>query len=343
MQDVPAVDDDVRSFAREVLAAEADAVRSLIDTIDDGFAAAVQLLLDLPGSAVTTGVGKAGHVARKCSATLASTGTPSHFLSPGDALHGDLGSVRRGDAVLFFSASGETDELVRLLDAVRRLGRPTVAICAGRASSLGEHADVVVPMGRVAEACPLKLAPSCSTTAMLALADALALSVMRQRNFTADDFAVFHPAGQLGRKLLRVEEAMSFRADENLPTAQQTETVGDVLQRVSRIPRRPGAVVVTDADRKLVGVFSDGDLRRLIVRDAASALTQTIGSVMTRRPKHLQNDALASDAVAIMRAHRIDELPVVDAAGVVAGLIDVQDLVVLRLFDEDRSAAAEAR
>src|SRR5688500_10177373 len=220
-------------FARSVIAEEAAAVGRMAAAMDEGFEKAVRLIVDCRGAVVTSGVGKAGHVARKTSATLASTGTPSHFLSPADAVHGDLGSVRNGDAILLFSASGESEEIVRLLGILRRLSHPMIAVTATRDSSLARHADATIAIGRIEEACPLGLAPTCSTTAMLAVGDALALSVMRERNFTADDFALFHPAGQLGRKLMRVHEAMSFRAGENLPLAVEDHTVGEILREVS--------------------------------------------------------------------------------------------------------------
>ncbi len=331
------VDDDaLHAFAAEVVGAEADAVRAMEAVVREAsFADAARRIRACRGAVVTTGVGKAGHVARKVSATLASVGTPSHFLSPGDALHGDLGSVRDDDLLLSFSASGETEELVRVQGVVRRMGLATLAICAGRESSLGRDADVVLAMGKVIEACPLKLAPSCSTTAMLALGDALALTVMRLRKFTASDFARYHPAGQLGRKLMRVDEAMTFRQGENLPLADASQTVGDVLREVSKIARRPGAILVTGGDGRLVGIFSDGDLRRLIVSDAAGALNRRVADVMTTSPKRIRHDALAADAMAIMRQYRVDELPAVDADDRPVGLIDVQDLVVLKLFDTD--------
>lgn len=322
-------------FAREVIAAEASAVSRMADAIDEGFKKAVRLILDCKGAVVTSGVGKAGHVARKVSATLASTGTPSHFLSPADAVHGDLGSIRDGDVLLLFSASGESEEIVRLLGILRRLSHPMIAVTATRESSLGRHADATIAIGRIDEACPLGLAPTCSTTAMLAVGDALALSVMRERHFTADDFALFHPAGQLGRKLMKVHEAMTFRAGENLPLAQEDHTVGEVLREVSKITRRPGAVIIVDGDGRLAGIFSDGDLRRLILSDGDKALSRRIGEVMTRDPKKINAHALAAEAMAVMRRHRIDELPVIDDANKPAGLIDVQDLVVLKLFDVD--------
>ncbi len=326
-------DADIQAFAREVIDAEAKAVAAMADAVDAGFVAGVRLLVECRGAVVTSGVGKAGHVARKVSATLASTGTPSHFLNPADAVHGDLGSVRDGDCLLLFSASGESEEVVRLLGIVRRLGHPVVAVCRGPDSSVGRHADAVVSLGRVEEACPLRLAPTCSTSAMLAVGDALAMCAMRERRFTADDFARFHPAGQLGRKLMRVDEAMTFRAGENLPVAAADETVGATLQNVSKITRRPGAIVVAGDDGTLAGIFSDGDLRRLILKDGGAALERRLGDVMTAEPKHVRGDQLAADAMAVMRKHRIDELPVVDADGLPIGLIDVQDLVMLKLFD----------
>jgi arabinose-5-phosphate isomerase len=317
--------------------------------LDDDFDRAVQLILDCPAAVVTTGIGKAGHVARKVSATLASTGTPSHFLSPTDAVHGDLGAVRRGDIVVIFSASGESDEILRLLSLVKKLDHPVISITASRNSGLGRFSDVVVKMGAIEEACPLRLAPSASTTAMLALGDALALSVMKLRNFTADDFALFHPAGQLGRKLIRVREAMTFRRDHNLPLSSDRLTIGQVLNERAALGQRlddhekrlrlPGAIVLVDAaagdNAALTGIFTDGDLRRLVMSSAGGAvdLNRPIRDVMTKNPKRIAADALASEAMAIMRPHRIDELVVVDGGDVPVGLIDIQDLVMLKMLD----------
>ncbi|HWP40595.1 MAG TPA: KpsF/GutQ family sugar-phosphate isomerase [Tepidisphaeraceae bacterium] len=329
------MDESIRQFARQVIETEAAAVRAMTGAIDDRFERAVRMILDCPGSLLATGIGKAGHVARKLSATFASTGTPSHFLSAADALHGDLGCIRRGDLVLILSASGESDEILRLLSIVKKLDHPVIAITCSRSSSLGKHADLVLEMGRIDEACPLGLAPSSTTTAMLALGDALALTVMKLRNFTAENFAVFHPAGQLGRKLIKVREAMTFRLGENLPVACDRLTVGQVLHEVSSIKRRSGAVVLVDESGRISGIFSDGDLRRLVTDDDGSALKRPIREVMTRNPKRIGADRLASEAMALMRQHRIDELPVVDDADRPIGLIDVQDLVVLKMLDVD--------
>src|SRR5947208_6015295 len=233
----------IRDFAISVIETEAAAVRAMVGAIDGDFEKAVRLILDCPAAVLTCGIGKAGHIARKLAATLASTGTPSHFLSPTDAVHGDLGSVRQGDVIVILSSSGESDEILRLLSIVKKLDHPVIAITASENSGLGQAADIVLKMGAIEEACPLGLAPSASTTAMLALGDALALSVMKLRKFTAEDFALFHPAGQLGRKLIKVGEAMTFRLGENLALASEKLSVGQVLHEVSTIKRRSGAVV----------------------------------------------------------------------------------------------------
>ena len=221
----------------------------------------------------------------------------------------------------------------RLLSIVKKLNHPIIAITATPTSGLGRHADVVLKMGAIEEACPLGPAPSASTTAMLALGDALALSVMKLRNFTAEDFALFHPAGQLGRKLIKVGEAMTFRRGENLPVASDRLTVGQVLHEVSTIKRRSGAVILIGDDGKISGIFTDGDLRRLVTDDDGTGLKQPIANVMKRNPKRINADALASEAMAVMRQFRIDELPVVDEDDQPVGLIDVQDLVVLKMLD----------
>jgi arabinose-5-phosphate isomerase len=327
--------EDILQFARQVIQAEAAAALAMTGAINDSFERAVRLVLECRGSVLTSGVGKAGHVARKLSATFASTGTPSHFLSAADAVHGDLGSIRKGDEVLILSSSGESDEILRLLSLVKKLSHPVIAMTASASNGLGRGADVVLSMGKIEEACPLGLAPSASTTAMMALGDALALSVMKVRNFSAEEFAVFHPAGQIGRKLIRVKEAMTFRLGENLPVASDQLTVGQVLHEVSSIKRRSGAVILTDRAGKLSGIFSDGDLRRLVTDNDASALDRPISSVMTRSPKRVNESALASEAMAILRQYRIDELPVVDDEDRPVGLIDVQDLVILRMLDVD--------
>jgi arabinose-5-phosphate isomerase len=322
----------ISEFARQVIETEAAAVRAVAGAIDDHFERAVNLIVQCKGSVLTTGVGKAGHIARKLSATFASTGTPSHFLSPADASHGDVGSIRQGDILLILSSSGESDEILRLLSLVKKLDHPVISITSSRTNGLGKSSDITLAMGKIEEACPLGLAPSASTTAMLALGDALALTVMKQRNFTAEDFALFHPAGQLGRKLIKVKEAMTFRKGENLPVASDKLTVGQVLHEVSTIKRRSGAVILVDEKGKITGIFTDGDLRRLVTDDDGSGLKRPMHQVMHHNPKRVSEDALASEAMAILRQYRIDELPVVDSQDRPVGLIDVQDLVVLKML-----------
>jgi arabinose-5-phosphate isomerase len=323
----------IAQFAQQVLQTESDAVRALIPVIDQSFEKAVQLILDCPAAVLTSGIGKAGHVARKLSASFSSTGTPSHFLNPAEALHGDLGSVRKGDIVLILSYSGESDEILRMLSVVKKLGNPVIAITSTTTSGLSRYADVVLKMGKIEEACPLGLAPSATTTAMAALGDALFLTVMKIRPFTAEEFALYHPGGQLGRKLIKVKEAMTFRRGENLPVASDRLTVGQVLHEVSSIKRRSGAVVLVDDSGKVSGIFSDGDLRRAITDDDGSVLKTPIRELMTRNPKRIRGDQLASEAIGVMRPFRIDELPVVDDEDRPIGLIDIQDLVVLRMLD----------
>ena len=323
----------IRNTALKIIRSEAAAVCAMEKAINGDFERAVDLVLKCRSSLILTGVGKAGHIARKLAATFSSTGTPSHFLSPTDAVHGDLGCVRSGDVVMILSASGESDEILRIISIVKKLGHQIIAITSSKANGLGSHSDVVLEMGTVTEACPLGLAPSASTTAMLALGDALALTVMQERHFTAEDFAIYHPAGQLGRRLMSVGEAMTFRLGENLPVAIDSLTVGGVLKQVSTIKRRSGAVVLVGDDGRLSGIFTDGDLRRLLTNDPMGALNRPMREVMGRDPKRVAVDQLASEAMAIMQKHRIDELPVVDAECKPVGLIDVQDLVVLRMLD----------
>lgn len=324
---------ELRTFGQQVLEVEAAALRAI--ALDDQFDRAVTMIAACEGAVITSGIGKAGYVARKLAASFGSTGTPSHFLNPAEALHGDIGRLRPGDIVLILSHSGESDEIVRMLSVIKKLGNPVIAMTATAGNSLGRFSDVVLKLGKIEEACPLGLAPSASTTAMMALGDALFLSVMKSRSFSAEQFALYHPAGQLGRKLIRVKEAMAFRIGENLPVASDQHTVGQVLHEVSWIKRRSGAVILVDERGVMSGLLSDGDLRRAIINDDGQALKRPVREVMTANPKRISGDALASEAMAIMRQHRIDELPVIDEHSRPIGLIDIQDLVVLRMFDVD--------
>ncbi len=323
-------------FARQVLTSEADALARLADCIGPSFSEAVHLVHGCPGQVVVTGIGKAGIIGQKVSATLASTGTPSLFLHPTEALHGDLGRLRRGDVVLAFSHSGATEELLALLDHLKARGAQLVAVTGQPASPLAREADVAVVYGPVSEACSLGLAPSVSTTCMLALGDALALTVMRMRDFSPEDFAAFHPGGSLGRRLMKVEEAMTFRMGDRLAVAEDGLSVREVLAAAERIARRAGAVLLVDGQGRLSGILTDADLRRrLLAEPDGQLLARPVAEVMKRGPKVVTVGTLASEALALMNQYRIDELPVLDGQGRPAGLIDVQDLVGLRTVVND--------
>jgi len=317
-------DADLLAHGREILRAEGEAILGSADALGDVFARAVRVIAGCTGSVVVTGIGKAGLVARKISATLASTGSPSHFLHPAEALHGDLGALRGDDVVLALSQSGESEEVTRLLPHVAARRIRIVALTGSAQSTLGRAADVVVPTGSVREACTLGLAPSTSTSLMLALGDAIALVTSRLRRFTREEFAARHPGGSLGRQLMRVEDVM--RPLAACRTACAVDTVREVFVRP--LPtRRTGAVMIVDDGGRLAGIFTDSDLARLFERRNDTALDHPIGSVMTARPTTVPFGTRLSDALAILEARRLSELPVVDEAGRVAGLLDIVDLV----------------
>lgn len=321
--------DEAAEYAREVLALEARAIDGLRPLIGPSFDAAVRLLLGTAGMTVVSGVGKSGIIGQKLSATLASTGTPSFFLHPTDALHGDLGRVRAGDVAILLSQSGETDELVRLVDPLKRVGLKTIALTGGRESSLARNVDVVLDAGRAPEACPLGLAPTTSTAAQLALGDALAMTVLKLRGFQREDYARFHPGGMLGRRLMRVSEIMR-RDDAQTVVAAGTRTK-DVVVRMNATRGRPGAASVVDAAGALVGFFTDGDLARGLQRDVGF-LDGPVDAVMKRDPVVVGPDVLVSEALQVLRDRRIDQVPVVDAARRPIGLLDVQDLMAARII-----------
>lgn len=319
----------IADLARNVLEAEAAAIRNLIPLLGPGFDAAVDRILHCRGRVVVSGVGKTGFTARKFSATLASTGTPSIFLHPTEALHGDLGRVSEGDLALLMSASGETDEVLALIDPLRRIGTPILAMTGGMESRLATLSDLVLDTGRPGEACPLGLAPTSSNIAMLALGDALAMVVLDRRGFCREDYARYHPAGALGRKFLRVGDVMR-QGDEHTVVPGDL-AVRDVVIRMNSTRGRPGAASVVDASGRLAGFFTDGDLSRHLERGVAF-LESLVGTLMTRDPKTITPDRLASEALGLLRHHRIDQVPVVDADGRPVGLVDVQDLLDARVL-----------
>jgi arabinose-5-phosphate isomerase len=309
--------------AKEVLRIEAEAIRRLIPRIGRSFEAAVDLIADCKGRIAVTGMGKAGLIGQKLSATLASTGTPSHWVHPAEAIHGDLGRITTDDVIIALSNSGETEELTRLLPVIKRIGSRLIALTGNARSTLAQHSDVVLDVSVTKEACSLNLAPTSSTTAMLAMGDALAVVVAERKGFKERDFALLHPGGQLGRRLLlRVGDLMRTR-DAN-PIVYETARVKEVLLAITKA--RAGCASVVDRRGQLVGIFTDGDLRRHL--DSTHNLAeQRVSQVMTRSPKTIRADCLAAEALRILREHKIDELVVIDGKRKPVGLLDVQDLL----------------
>lgn len=326
-------------FARAVLRAEADAVGAV--ALDASFHQAVDMIVAATaggGSVVLSGLGKNSYIAQKLSATFASLGTPSHFLHPTEAMHGDLGRIRRADVVILLSFGGQTEEVVELAGILKQDGVKAIAIVGAPGSDLARLAKVTLCVGPMDEACPHNLAPTASTTAMLALGDAVALCVGRRNGFDADDFRKVHPGGNLGRQLMAVTDAMRFVAGDNLPLIDPSLSVQQAYEQAESIAaasglRRPGALLVVASDGKLAGIFTDGDLRRTLTQHGAASWDQPISAYMTSSPRTLSAGALVRDAARMTREHRLDEIPVVDDAGKPLGLIDVQDLVALKVIE----------
>jgi arabinose-5-phosphate isomerase len=313
------------AFARSVLDVEIEALELVRDRLNGSITVAAAAIFRCSGSIIVTGMGKAGLVGQKLAATLSSTGTTAFPLHPAEAVHGDLGRVRTGDVVIALSQSGETDEVLRLIPALKRLGVVMIAITEKATSSLGRQSEICIALGPIDEACPLGLAPSASTTAMMAVGDALALLVSRLKDFRPEDFALFHPAGNLGRRLARVEELM--RTGRHLRTASPDETVRDVLVRLGGARRRSGAILVIDPDNRLVGIFTDSDLARLFESRREAMLDRPLGEVMTSKPIRVEVGATVAEAVEALKSRKLSELPVVDRNGLLVGLVDVTDLI----------------
>ena len=310
-------------LARDTLDIEAAALQGLKSRLDERFVRAVEMMLQVKGRVVVTGMGKSGHIGRKIAATLASTGTPAMFVHPAEASHGDLGMIKVVDVVLAVSNSGESDELVAILPVLKRQGVPLIAMTGGLQSSLARHADVVLDSSVEKEACPLNLAPTASTTAQLALGDALAVALLDARGFKPEDFARSHPGGSLGRRLLtHVGDVM--RSGDAVPRVGPGASFSELMQEMSR--KGLGASAVVDAAGRAVGVFTDGDLRRLIEK-GQDLRALTAGEVMHPSPRTIAQDALAVEAAEMMEKHRITSLLVVDAQGVLCGAINTNDLM----------------
>ncbi len=326
-----------RAFLIDALAAEADAVTRLAERLKgpeaDHWHRALEILQGCRGHVVVSGMGKSGLVGAKISATLSSLGQPSHVVHPAEAVHGDLGRIRQGDVALLLSFSGETDEVVSLASILKADSVARIGMSSKPASSLARQCDVHINLGDIIEACPLRLAPTASTTAMLAAGDALALALARRRDFAADDFHKHHPGGMLGTSLRPVTEAIRFRVGDNLPVVDDTTSVRDAL-RAAGGGRRAGALVLVDRAGRLSGIFTDGDLRRLVNAGDFTALDQPIHTCMTKQPQRLTTEHLVRDAVQLVRDRRLDEIPVVDTDGKPVGLIDVQDLIAMRVVQD---------
>jgi arabinose-5-phosphate isomerase len=317
----------MKEQAKRVLKIEADAVAALIDRVDERFERAVEMILNCEGRVVVTGMGKSGLIGKKIAATLASTGTPALFLHPAEGIHGDLGMVTRGDTVIALSNSGETEEIARMLPALKRLGIKLISLTGNTESTLAKNSDVVINVGVKEEACPLGLAPTASTTAALAMGDALAVALLDKRGFREEDFACFHPGGTLGKKLLlRVLDLM--HTGDAVPAVSEATLIKDAIYEISS--KKMGVTSVLDGTGKLVGVISDGDLRRWMEKTEKTGenlLAKKAKDIMTRNPKVVSREALAAEAVAIMEKNSITCLIVTDRDAKPEGVIHLHDLL----------------
>jgi arabinose-5-phosphate isomerase len=325
-------DFDCLEYARQIIRTEAAALEQVARRLGESFVETVQLFASCRGRIAITGTGKSADVGQKIAGTLNSTGTRSYVLDATRAMHGDLGMVHPEDIVLILSHSGESEEILRLLGPLHDLSQAVVGLTSNPQSTLARRADVTLVIGPLEEACPLGLAPSTSTTAMIAVGDALAFVLSRQRDFSHEDFARFHPAGSLGRRLLKVDAIM--RRGRELRLARVNDTVRDVFARARLEGRRTGAVMLTDESGRLSGIFTDSDLARLFEERKDGALDRPISEVMTALPRTILCNARVLDAIEILRRHKISELPVVDEAGKPIGLIDITDLMGLMPSEE---------
>lgn len=314
---------DVLETARQILTVEARTIQGLKRRLGSEFRRAVDLMQKCKGRIVVTGMGKPGFIGRKIAATLASTGSPSFFLHPAEAIHGDVGMVTPSDVMLAISHSGETEEIVRLLSVVKKLGVTLIAMTSGIRSTLARYADVVLDLGVSREACPLNLAPSASTTAALAMGDALALSLHKKKGFREEDFALLHPGGSLGRQLLKARDIMR-------KGAQHAVVAGETSLRKALLAitkARAGSCTLVDKRRRVIGIFTDGDLRRHLREGGADLLRRPVRQFATLNPVTIREDRLAAEALNVLQSKKIDEVPVVDERRRAVGLLDVQDLL----------------
>jgi arabinose-5-phosphate isomerase len=336
---ITATPEEQLRYARQIIEMEARALDAVSLRLGESFCQAVEAVYRCAGSVIVSGMGKAGLIGQKIAATLASTGSRSHFLHPAEAIHGDLGRIHRDDVLLMLSQSGDTEEVVRLLPSIKQIGTQLVAITGRTASKLGRAANITIDLGPLQEACSIGLAPSTSTTAMLAVGDALALVASRMRGFSRDDFARFHPGGSLGRQLARVEDCM--RRLEDCRLAACSRVLREVLIDARLPARRTGAIMIVDHDGRLRGIFTDSDLARLFESRRDGLLDGPIAAVMTKHPTTVPQGSMMIDAVTIMGERRLSELPVIDAEGRPVGLLDITDI--MALYPEGRAAVIAAQ
>lgn len=311
------------AIAKKVLLNESRAIEKLINKIDKNFEKIINLLAKNKGRIIVTGMGKPGFIAQKVSATMSSTGTPSLYLHPAEALHGDLGRVTKEDIIIAFSNSGETEEVVKLIPIIKKIGARIIAVTGNKKSALAVNSDFVVDSSVDKEACPMGLAPTTSTTAMLALGDAIAIALLEKKNIRPKDFALYHPGGILGKRLLlRVQDIM--RPKSRTPIVKENAKIKDVLLKITKM--RAGSASVVCKKGKLAGIFTDGDLRRHF-KEGKDLLNRRVGDVMTKTPVVITADRLAAEAFEILRDRNIDEIPVVDKKGCPIGILDVQDIL----------------
>lgn len=329
------------SFICDALSAETNAIESVIQRLRtdamhcEMWTKAIDLLENCTGHTIFSGMGKSGLIGSKLSATFSSIGQPSHVVHPAEAVHGDLGSIRREDVVILMSYSGTTEEALTLAAILRTDGIPRIGISKDDKTPLATLCDVHLSIGSLSEACPLNLAPTASTTAMLAIGDALGLALSRRRNFCADDYHKHHPGGMLGIGLRTITEIVRFRVGDNLPTINENSTVGEALKeaRPAKGSRRSGAILLVNDEGTLTGIFTDGDLRRLVIDDE-SPMQRMIGEIATGNPRRLLSSALVRDAQQLVTEHRVDEIPIVDEDNKPIGLIDIQDLIAMKVVIE---------
>jgi arabinose-5-phosphate isomerase len=313
----------LKKRARQVLKIEADSIKRLSTRINKDFERAVNLIFSCRGRVVVTGMGKAGIIGNKISATLASTGTPSLWLHSGEAIHGDIGRVTKEDVIIAISNSGETEEVVKLIPNIKKIGAKLIALTGNMRSSVAKNSDAALDISIKKEACPLGLAPMASTTTMLAMGDALCAALIDKRGFKKTDFAFLHPGGSLGKQLLLKVEDIMRKGPQN-PIVKEGTRVRDVLLRITAA--RAGSATVVDGKGRLKGIFTDGDLRRHLRKDPDLS-RKKVKDVMTRNPQTLRKGRLAAEALRILREYKVDEIPIVDERGHAIGLVDVQDLL----------------